>query len=97
MNGCVHRNQFNFCSYYSHDDVISFCDIENCEEIKPSNGDMIRAMSDEELAVFIGNLVDHFGCEEKGCLIKQTGNCGYPKLGCDESALQWLEQEAEHE
>ena len=46
MNGCVHRNRFGFCSYYSHDDVISFCDIENCKEVKPSNGDMIRAMSD---------------------------------------------------
>ena len=87
MNGCVHRNQFNFCSYYSHDDVISFCDIENCEEIKPSNGDKIRAMTDEELGKFLGSIV-------------QSNTLPIAVIGertCIFDWFNWLEQEAEHE
>ena len=59
-----------------------------------TNGDRVRAMSDEELANLASKLVDHGECDEYGCPIKESGCCGWPDLGCDESALKWLQQPA---
>ena len=55
--------------------------------------DKIRAMTDEELAGLLGDMVDHVECSGTGCKIKESGNCGWPYKGCDESASDWLRQE----
>lgn len=63
-------------------------------ESATSNADRIRAMSDEELAEFVANMVDHDWCCDSGCMIKHAGMCGYAEKGCDESALDWLQSPA---
>jgi len=62
-----------------------------------TNADKIREMSDEELAKLIGSMIDHEYCDYKGCIVKQSGLCGFPDIGCDEAALKWLKQEAKDE
>ena len=60
-----------------------------------SNADRIRAMSDEELAMFIADMVDHPWCSESGCPLKRAGACAFPEKPCDESALDWLKSPVE--
>lgn len=60
-----------------------------------TNADRIRAMSDEELAEFIGRCVDHEFQFECVCFLNQFGYCQYPTRGCNENALEWLKQEAD--
>ena len=60
-----------------------------------TNADKIRAMTDEELAEFIGKCVDHEFHIECSCFLCDEGYCRYPKKGCDEIALEWLKQECE--
>lgn len=67
---------------------------QTCNHVA-THGDELRAMSDEELAQEIANLVDHPWCSEGGCIIKQDGKCGWPETGCDESALEWLRSPAD--
>lgn len=74
------------------------CSYQGCPdrwEAKPkTNADRIRAMTDEELAEFIGRCVDHEFHLECVCFLNQFGYCQYPTRGCDENALEWLKQEA---
>ena len=70
------------------------CPYDVCPEIK-TNGDRIRAMSDEELAKLIGSMIDHTDCDYEGCIVKQSGLCGFPDIGCDEAAFKWLKRYAE--
>ena len=61
---------------------------ERCATFKPytmTNADRIRAMSDEELAVFLGECKFCDICEE-GC-----DYCTY-EGDCDERLLDWLKQ-----
>lgn len=67
------------------------------ENVKRTQADRIRAMSDEELARFIADMVDHPWCSESGCPLKMEGACAYPEKPCDESALDWLKSPVEEE
>ena len=75
------------------DDPILNC-YQKREEPVTTNADRFRAMSDEELAKLVANMVDHDWCCYSGCMIKHAGMCGYAEKGCDESALQWLQSPA---
>lgn len=85
MNGCIYRTKDNECDFFAEGGkYTAFCDLENCNERKPSNGDRIRAMSDEELAEFMA---------EDFCELL----CGSPCVcdgQCDVKLLKWLKMEA---
>ena len=53
MKGCMYRTEKDICLFYSHGDIKSWCDPRECEAICPSNGDRLRAATDEELARWI--------------------------------------------
>ena len=55
-----------------------------------TNADKIRAMTDEELAVW---LVEHVDCGE-GCPVFRH-LCNYTSEGCEVDLLQWLKEEAD--
>lgn len=64
-----------------------------------TNADRIRAMSDEELANFLHNVVRKFMCEyckeyERIKNAKGHANCNGE---CDKAYLEWLKQPAEEE
>lgn len=63
--------------------------------IKPrTNADRIRAMTDEELAEWIGR---HMYCEECMFFDGETGTCNYKYRygkGCNGAMLEWLKQES---
>ena len=85
--------------YYSHVGYSSF-NIDNvlkwrdeCFEIvdvKVTNADRIRNMSDEELAEF---LAYNAYCEE--CYVKKDDSCCYPDVTCKQKHIEWLQAEAE--
>ena len=85
--------------YYSHVGYSSF-NIDNvlkwrdeCFEIvdvKVTNADRIRNMSDEELAEF---LAYNAYCEE--CYVKKDDSCCYPDGTCKQKHIEWLQAEAE--
>ena len=61
----------------------------SCREFDTfTNADRIRAMSDEELAVFLGKLVHCGGCQMRD-------NCKVDDLPCNNVLLEWLKQPAE--
>ena len=56
--------------------------------IQKTNADLIRAMSDEELADVFGKLVHCGGCPMRD-------NCKVDNLPCNNVLLEWLKQPAE--
>ena len=59
MNGCIYRTADNQCEKFSDPvrNTLSWCvGDEPCEARKISNADKIRAMSDEELAMWINDI-----------------------------------------
>ena len=60
MNGCIYRTKDNECDLYAEGGKYkAFCETDGCEGRKMSNADRIRAMSDEELARYFGDLSCH--------------------------------------
>lgn len=57
------------------------------ENIKPSNGDHIRSMSDEELAHFISQLADCCVCTA------EMGEGCFAGKKCEDFWLSWVKQE----
>ena len=58
---------------------------EMLKEKRRTNGDKIRAMSDEDLAMWLDNLVEH--CNEGPCF-----NC-FLQEACGGDMLGWVKQE----
>ena len=85
------------CEKFSDDKVTSWCVEGPCGDQTPSNADHIRAMSDEELVVFLdgfsGRCLD---CAEnaknKSCQIYKEGHYCRPQ-----DIMRWLQQPAEGE
>jgi hypothetical protein len=88
MNGCIYQTKDGECELYAEGGkYTAFCDIDNCESKRPSNADLVRAMSDEELAELWWERVDCGECPvHRDC--KMTGQ------DCKRLALDWLRQEA---
>ena len=74
---CVYYDHSK-CQKFSDDQYTAWCDFDQCEYQTPSNGDRIRAMSDEELAKF---LCSHTECG--GCVFGSFGGC---------TVTDWLKQ-----
>lgn len=64
------------------------CNGSGLIKVPMTNADRIRAMSDEELAEVLGELVHCGGCPMRG-------NCKADDLPCDNVLLEWLKQPVE--
>ena len=92
---CIYFEKDGKCRKFSDDTAISYCVMGPCPEQTLSNADRIRAMSDEELAVFLDDLTclcvvcsDHDGVNEN-CPIYEQG-CG---RYCEpKDLMDWLQQ-----
>lgn len=92
------------CKYFKSTDCSSVCTwycCENSEEEtccnfelpkKLTNGDRIRSMSDEELAML---MIDDC-CSHCNYGVDKFGNCN-TKMSCDEAILEWLKKEVNNE
>ena len=47
---CIYCTEDGHCKKFSDEEVVSWCVLGPCKDEKPSNGDLIRAMTDEEMA-----------------------------------------------
>lgn len=70
---------------------------QNCKHFepkhKPTYGDRIRAMSDEELA----ELLQRPYCYCCGYDVDYFGNCNSPaEMSCEEAILEWLKKEVKN-
>ena len=77
-------------SSFNIDNVLKFRD--ECFEIvdvKVTNAERIRNMTDDELAEF---LAYNAYCE--GCYVKKDDSCCYPDGTCKQKHLEWLQSEA---
>lgn len=69
-------------------------EMENCTEYYPlTNADRIRAMTDEELAIFISDMSRCDGCKAKS--LETAHPCKGLYVGCKGNWLDWLKQDAE--
>lgn len=88
MNGCVYRTADNQCQKYSDPirNTMSWCvGNEPCEGRTPSNADRIRAMTDKELAEWLGKETI-FCCD-------RDRDCRYEP--CEPCLLRWLKSPVE--
>lgn len=86
MDGCIYRTKDNECDLFAEGGkYTAFCDFENCKSVRPSNGDRIRAMTDEELADYLAWIT--------------RGNGGFSPVDYKDKYfpvwLEWLKKEAE--
>lgn len=97
---CIYFENDGKCRKFSDDNTLSYCVMGPCQEQTLSNAERIRAMNDEELAVFLDDLTclcvdcnDHDGVNE---------NCPIYKQGCGrycepKDLMDWLQQPAEED
>lgn len=57
---CVYCTEDGYCKKFSDEEVVSWCVLGPCKDEKPSNGDRIRIMTDEELAEWLGYIGDAY-------------------------------------
>ena len=79
------------CELVGTDDFAYFC----LHEYKPkpklrTNSDVIRSMSDEELAELLADIASCWGCQNN--LVK---TCEGEEFGCTKNILDWLKQEVD--
>ena len=93
---CIYYYGGGLCRY-GGEDPANICVLCPCPYETPSNGDRIRTMSDEELAVFLDGLT----CDCADCADKdgKNQNCEIRKIGegrfCEpKDILSWLQQPA---
>lgn len=92
---CIYFEKDGVCRKFSDDTVLSCCVMGPCPEQKLSNADLIRAMSDEELAEFISRIeIGDFGPQVYG---KTFCDMCKGQYECDDCRLWWLQQPAEEE
>ena len=67
MDGCIYRTKDGECDLYAEGGKFkAFCDLDGCEGRRMSNGDKIRAMTDDELADFLQDVAMQGGIELGG-------------------------------
>ena len=94
---CIYFEKDGKCRKFSDDTYISYCVMGPCPEQKLSNADRIRAMSDEELAIWLAEwsfCAD--ACPASTNEIEEAIGYHCPS-NCKEQALTWLQQPAEEE
>ena len=74
------------CQKFSDGKYNSWCDFDQCEHQTPSNGDRIRAMSDEELEeMFHGGGLCSFIQDKHNAFCDARG-------ACTNCVIEWLKQ-----
>lgn len=89
---CVYYDNHK-CQKFSDDKYNAWCDFDACESRTPSNGDMIRAMSDEELVRF------RYCSGSPHCQQQEPTLCKRSKWvnglsPCEQCYLEWLKKPA---
>ena len=93
---CVYCTEDGYCKKYSDDEVTSWCVQGPCKDVKPSNADRIRQMSDEELARFLWQAAPYDNCPPIKCIQFETRK----KPTTDECIAcwgRWLKAEVTYE
>ena len=87
MDGCIYRTKDGECDLYEEGGKFTaFCDMGGCKGRKLSNGDKIRAMSDEELAEWFDlHASEPLWCVLPECLDDECVKC----------ILKWLKSPVE--
>ncbi len=83
---CIYFEKDGKCRKFSDDTAVSYCVMGPCPEQTLSNADRIRAMSDEELAVFL--------CAVK---FRRETILNVPDFLYIKDAHDWLQQPAEED
>lgn len=81
---CVHRTEDGKCLKYSDNNVFSFCVEGPCPDEAQTNGDRIRAMTDEDLVSFLWEVFEA-GIED-ALYYQQGRKCSF------EWTEDWLQQ-----
>ena len=89
MNGCVYRTEAGYCQKYTDSKHTSWCVDGPCGDAVPSNGDVIRSMTDGELAEFLGRYFDCGECK------KLHGEKMCKEKDCIQAWLAWVQSEAQ--
>lgn len=90
MNGCIYRTKYNECKDPNRSmEYGPMCRFD-CENKHPSNADLIRAMTDEELARFINF---HTDCENCPAVRVCEDNYALSSDVCMAGIRKWLKQE----
>lgn len=90
---CVYCTEDGYCKKYSDEQVTSWCVQSPCKDEKPSNADRIRAMTDEELDKFLGEVQWDVANYCGGVTQKQE----YPVSEQRGAWLDWLKEEISNE
>ena len=91
---CIYFEEDGKCRKFSDDTVLSYCVMGPCPEQKLSNGDRVRAKSDEELAAWMATI-------QKISITRFLKMIGYTEdldsTIVEPEYLKWLQQPAEEE
>lgn len=68
---CVYFEKNGRCRKFSDDTAVSYCVMGPCPEQKLSNADLVRTMSDEELAGYLAEI-------SGGTVLKMAAQLGIP-------------------
>ena len=92
MNGCIYRTKSGECSMPNKDKNYGPLCRSDCKDKHPSNADIIRAKSDEDLAFALtwSNTIIPPWCAEH----IECPYMGQDHVPCYKCAAEWLEQEA---
>ena len=85
---CGHLNVRGFCNLTACPYPVTKTEVVNVKK-PPTNADRIRAMSDEELSIWLAGKTDCAGCPKCG------EECD--AWTCDEAWLNWLKEEQNNE
>ena len=91
---CIYCTDDLKCTKYTDDEAISFCVLGPCKDEKPSNGDKIRAMSDEKLAEM---LTPMYSCKDCPLSMAEREPCGTDGRRCLDRVLEWVKKEADND
>ena len=91
---CVHFEK-GWCKLCEEPDYKGPCAMGPCKLMTPSNGDVIRQLSDEELAVLVYKLSDCWCQNLPECKEALDSLNEIPEEKCLACALAWLRKPAE--
>lgn len=89
---CVHKSSLTKTGNHIDFNKVKNLILQNNEKKPKTNGDMVRAMSDDELSVLLGDLAADTYCHD--CIIHKNGH-NVCNGSCRDNFKDWLKQPAE--